>query len=63
MGGLGLIFLGVLALAIAAGAVYRAVYQWVGAARDARRLPAPGRATRARPSAPVRAIGERLKIS
>jgi pimeloyl-ACP methyl ester carboxylesterase len=39
MGGLGLIFLVVLALVIAAGAMY----QWIGAARDARRFPAPGR--------------------
>jgi pimeloyl-ACP methyl ester carboxylesterase len=39
MGSLGLIFLVAIALAIAAGAIY----QWVGAARDASRFPAPGR--------------------
>jgi pimeloyl-ACP methyl ester carboxylesterase len=38
MGGLGLIFLVVLALVIAAGAMY----QRIGAARDTRRFPAPG---------------------
>jgi pimeloyl-ACP methyl ester carboxylesterase len=39
MGGLGLTFLIGITLVIAAGAIY----QWIGAARDASRFPAPGR--------------------